>query len=66
SNLSDKLQYKASADSVAELEKKVDGKADKTDLNKKVSSNTVKNIAIIEKGASTTNIPANTLIFEKE
>ena len=66
SNLSDKLQYKASADSVAELEKKVDGKADKTDLNKKVSSDTVKNIAIIEKGASTTNIPVNTLIFEKE
>ena len=35
-------------------------------LDKKVSSDTVKNIAIIEKGASTTNIPANTLIFEKE
>ena len=66
SNLSDKLQYKASADSVAELEKKVDGKADKTDLNKKVSSDAVKNIAIIEKGASTTNIAPNTLIFEKE
>lgn len=66
SNLSDKLQYKASTDSVAELEKKVDGKADKTDLNKKVSSDTVKNIAIIEKGASTTSIPANSLIFEKE
>lgn len=66
SNLSDKLQYKASADSVAELEKKVDGKADKTDLNKKVSSDTVKNIFIIEKGASTTSIPANSLIFEKE
>lgn len=37
-----------------------------TTLDKKVSSGTVKNIAIIEKGASTTNIPANTLIFEKE
>ena len=37
-----------------------------TTLDKKVSSDTVKNIAIIEKGASTTNIPANTLIFEKE
>lgn len=35
SNLSDKLQYKASTDSVAELEKKVNGKADKTDLSKK-------------------------------
>ena len=66
SNLADKLQFKASTDSVAELEKKVDGKADKTDLNKKVSSDTVKNIAIIEKGASTTDIPTNTLIFEKE
>ena len=33
SNLSDKLQYKASTDSVAELEKKVNGKADKTDLS---------------------------------
>lgn len=32
----------------------------------KVSSDTIKNIAIIEKGASTDNIPANTLIFEKE
>jgi hypothetical protein len=37
-----------------------------TTLDKKVSSDTVKNIAIIEKGASTTSIPANTLIFEKE
>lgn len=95
SNLSDKLQYKASADSVAELEKKVDGKADKThthsisditnlqtkldekandkalsrlgrDMLYKINSDTVKNIFIIEKGASTTNIPVNTLIFEKE
>lgn len=38
----------------------------KNELDKKVSSDTVKNIAIIEKGASTNNIPANTLIFEKE
>lgn len=35
-------------------------------LDKKVSSDTVKNIAIIKKGASTTNIAPNTLIFEKE
>lgn len=85
SDLSDKLQFKASTDSVAELEKKVDGNIEKTDtmdksfsrwrdriyhlagiVDKKVSSDTVKNIAIIEKGASTTSIPANTLIFEKE
>lgn len=32
----------------------------------KVKSDHISNIAIIEKGASTTNIPANTLIFEKE
>lgn len=95
SNLSDKLQYKASADSVAELEKKVDEKANKThkhsiaditnlqtkldekandkalsklarDMLYKINSDTVKNIFIIEKGASTTSIPANSLIFEKE
>ena len=36
------------------------------ELYNKVSSDTVKNIAIIEKGASTTNIAPNTLIFEKE
>lgn len=47
-----------------------DFQSDITNLTKnvdtKVSSDTVNNIAIIEKGASTTNIPANTLIFEKE
>lgn len=37
-----------------------------TMLDEKVSSDAVKNIAIIEKGASTSSIPANTLIFEKE
>ncbi len=57
SNLQTTLNKKASASSLSSLETKVD---------KKVSSGTVKNIAIIEKGASTTNIPANTLIFEKE
>ena len=95
SDLSDKLQFKASTDSVAELKKKVDEKANKThkhsiaditnlqakldekandkalsrlgrDMLYKINSDIVKNIFIIEKGASTTNIPANTLIFEKE
>lgn len=64
---------------VSGLKNELDNKASKThshnlsdvnglknELDKKVSSDTVKNIAIIEKGASTTNIPANTLIFEKE
>ncbi len=51
------LIYKANESDVAKLEEKVD---------KKVSSDTIKNIAIIEKGASTTNIAPNTLIFEKE
>lgn len=36
------------------------------EMDKKVSSDTVKNIVIIEKGASTKNIAPNTLIFEKE
>lgn len=57
SNLSDKLQYKASADSVADLEKKVDGKASKshthsisdisnlqTTLNGKASTSDVSNL----------------------
>ena len=57
SNLSDKLQYKASTDSVAELEKKVDGKASKshthsisdisnlqTTLNGKASASDVSNL----------------------
>lgn len=95
SNLSDKLQFKASTNSVAELEKKVDEKANKThkhsiaditnlqakldekandkalsrlgrDMLYKINSDIVKNIFIIEKGASTTSIPANSLIFEKE
>lgn len=51
------LDAKAKSSDVAKLEEKV---------NNKVNSDTVKNIAIIDKGASTTNIPANTLIFEKE
>lgn len=58
---------------LVELNKKMDKKASEVDLsslqakvNNKVSSNTVKNIAIIENGASTSSIPANTLIFEKE
>lgn len=95
SDLSDKLQFKASTNSVAELEKKVDEKANKThkhsiaditnlqakldekandkalsrlgrDMLYKINSDIVKNIFIIEKGASTTSIPANSLIFEKE
>lgn len=95
SNLADKLQFKASTNSVAELEKKVDEKANKThkhsiaditnlqakldekandkalsrlgrDMLYKINSDIVKNIFIIEKGASTTSIPANSLIFEKE
>lgn len=51
------LNTKAKISDVVNLEEKVD---------KKVSSDTVKNIFIIEKGASTTSIPANSLIFEKE
>lgn len=47
-----------------------DFQSDIADLTKnvdtKVSSDNVNNIAIIENGASTTSIPANTLIFEKE
>lgn len=35
-------------------------------MSKRISSDTVKNIAIIESGASTSGIAANTLIFEKE
>lgn len=95
SNLADKLQFKASTDSVAELKKKVDEKANKThkhsiaditnlqtkldekandkalsklarDMLYKINSDIVKNIFIIENGASTSNIPANSLIFEKE
>lgn len=57
SNLQNTLNNKARASDLSSLQVKVD---------KKVSSDTVKNIAIIEKGASTTSIPANTLIFEKE
>lgn len=56
-NLQYTLNNKASASDLSSLQAK---------LNKKVSSDTVNNIAIIEKGASTTSIPANTLIFEKE
>lgn len=77
--LKSELDKKASTSDLTNVQKKIDGKSDlghyhvmssisnlETTLEKKVSSDTVKNIAIIEKGASTTNIPANTLIFEKE
>lgn len=56
-NLQYTLNNKASASDLSSLQAKV---------NKKVSSDTVKNMAIIEKGASTSGIAANTLIFEKE
>ena len=77
SNVQQNVDKKANKDDVDDLNDKVEGfyttlqsqinlKASRSELNKKVSSDTVKNIAIIEKGASTTTIPANTLIFEKE
>lgn len=56
-NILTALNAKAKSSDVAKLEEKV---------NNKISSDTVKNIAIIENGASTSSIPANTLIFEKE
>lgn len=52
-----KLDEKASAKALSSLEKQ---------MLHKVNSDTVKNIAIIEKGASTSSIAPNTLIFEKE
>lgn len=65
--------HKHSIADITDLQTKLDEKANVKELSKlgrdmlyKVSSDTVKNIFIIEKGASTTNIPANTLIFEKE
>lgn len=64
SDLSDKLLFKANNSYVTELDDRISDLNRKVD--RKVSSDTVKNIAIIEKGASTANIPANSLIFEKE
>lgn len=67
--LEKKVDAKADKKDVEELDERVEDYATfmfKNNLGEKVSSDTVKNIAIIEKGAGTTNIPANTLIFEKE
>lgn len=66
SNLSDKLQYKASADSVAELEKKVDGKADKTDLSSlqtKVNKNQIPRLKI---GEDTSKVPNDSYYIETD
>lgn len=67
-NMQANVDKKATKDDV---DKKYDEVKDKTLtlfelMSKRISSDTVKNIAIIEKGASTTSIPANSLIFEKE
>lgn len=67
--LEKKVDAKADKKDVEELDERVEDYATfmfKNNLGEKVSSDTVKNIAIIEKGASTTSIPANSLIFEKE
>lgn len=68
-NVQAEVDKKADKKDVEELDERVENYASfmfKNHIDKKVSSDTVKNIAIIEKGASTTTIPANTLIFEKE
>ena len=65
--------HKHSIADITNLQAKLDEKANDKALSKlardtlyKINSDTVKNIFIIEKGASTTSIPANSLIFEKE
>lgn len=60
SDLSDKLQYKASTDSVAELEKKVNGKADKTDLSKKSDVGHTHSISAISNLQTTLDKKAST------
>jgi hypothetical protein len=69
SSLKANVDKKTDKNVVEELDERVESYAEfmfKNNIPKKVSSDIVKNIAIIEKGASTTSIPANTLIFEKE
>lgn len=69
SNVQENVDNKANKKDLDELSETVEDYATfmfKNNIPKKVSSDTVKNIAIIEKGASTSSIPANTLIFEKE
>lgn len=68
SNVQANVDKKANKDDV---DKKYDEVKDETLtlfelMSKRISSDTVKNIAIIESGASTSGIAANTLIFEKE
>ena len=65
--------HKHSIADITNLQAKLDEKANDKALSRlgrdmlyKINSDIVKNIFIIEKGASTTSIPANSLIFEKE
>lgn len=67
-NVQENVDKKASKDDVDDLKDKVEGYYTtlRSQIQWKVRSDAVKNIAIIDKGASTTSIPANSLIFEKE
>lgn len=68
-NVQANVDKKTDKKDVDELDERVETYASfmfSNHIDKKVGSDTVKNIAIIEKGASTTNIAPNTLIFEKE
>lgn len=65
--------HKHSIADITNLQAKLDEKANDKALSRlgrdmlyKINSDIVKNIFIIENGASTSNIPANSLIFEKE
>lgn len=68
-NVQANVDEKTDKNVVDELDERVETYASfmfSNHIDKKVSSDTIQNIAIIENGASTTSIPANTLIFEKE
>jgi hypothetical protein len=68
-NVQANVDEKADKNVVDELDERVEAYARfmfSNHIDKKVGSDTVKNIAIIEKGASTSSIAPNTLIFEKE
>lgn len=68
-NVQANVDEKTDKNVVDELDERVETYASfmfSNHIDKKVGSDTVKNIAIIEKGASTSSIAPNTLIFEKE
>lgn len=66
SNLADRLQFKASTDSVAKLEKKVDGKADKADLSSLQAKVNKKQIPRMKIGEDTSKISNDSYYIETD